>query len=64
MSLLSVILIFLIAAAAAEAIYGIVKKSAALVAVGLVVAVMCALALYLALCCADSIYITGPGQLV
>ena len=64
MSLLSVILIILIAIAAAETVYGIVKKSSALVAVGLVVAVMCALALYLALCCVDSIYITGPGLLV
>lgn len=64
MRLLSVILIVLIVMAAAEAIYGIVKRSAALITVGLVVVVMCALALYLALCCADSIYITGPGRLV
>ena len=64
MSLLSMILIIIIVLAVAETVYGIVKKSAALVAVGLVVAVMCALALYLALCCADSIYITGPGLLV
>jgi len=54
----------LLAAAGAEIICGIVKKSRFLIIVGCVVAVMCALGLYLAICCADSIYITGPGQLV
>lgn len=63
MSLLSVILLVLTAMAVAEAAYGIVKKSTALVIVGLTVAVMCALALFLALHCVDSIYVSGTWQL-
>lgn len=54
----------LLALAAVETVYGVVKKSALLVTAGIVVAVMCALGLYLAIGCADSIYITGVGQLV
>lgn len=64
MKILIIFLWALLAAAGAEILHGIVKRSVFLITVGCVVAVMCALGLYLAIYCADSIYITGPGQLV
>lgn len=64
MGILTVFLWILLAMSVAEIVYGIIKKSALLITVGAVVAVMCALGLYLAICCVDSIYITGEGMLV
>ena len=64
MKILIVFLWLLLAAAVVEVIHGVVKKSAFLIIMGGIVAVMCALGLYLAICCADSIYLTGSGQLV
>lgn len=64
MNILVMFLALLAAAALGEMIYGICKRSGFLACVGAVVLIMCALGLYLAICCVDSIYITGPGQLV
>ena len=64
MKILIVFLWLLLAAAVVEVTHGVVKKSAFLIIMGGIVAVMCALGLYLAICCADSIYLTGSGQLV
>lgn len=64
MSIMIFFLWILLGAAILEIIYGIIKRSAFLITVGLVVAVMCALGLYLGVCRVDSIYITGEGRLV
>ena len=64
MKILIVFLWILLAAAVGEIIHGAVKKSAFLIVIGCIVAIMCALGLYLAICCADSIYLTGTGQLI
>ena len=64
MSILIYLMWAILALAAGELVYGAVKRSPLLIAVGVIVLIMCALGLYLAVGCADSIYITGEGQLV
>lgn len=64
MKILIVFMWMLLAAAVVEIVHGIVKKSAFMIVIGAVVALMCALGLYLAICCADSVYLTGTGQLI